>query len=224
MHKLQKVLLKRLQSQNNQRYGTLTSGYGFEDNIVFHLNKLLADKYIAKKDGVYSLTLVGVKEIARYEPFELEDRGVKAFFIGFLCNDEESNYLIKAHPNAKSNFYNLPNGKPFFGERIEDALTRTFNLNTGLDLSADEFNFTSLHLKTIVSSDNEIIFDDAFTIYSVKINKTQKEEMSLLDSVSWKSIDEIKLLQNRWPEIDICILENDLRVYNSYIHVSDYIL
>lgn len=48
--------------------------------------------------------------------------------------------------------------------------------------------------------------------------------MNLVNEVSWKAIDEIKELSNRWPEIDICILENDLSTYIAYEHISDYIL
>lgn len=224
MHKLQKILLKRLKFQNNQRYGTLTSGYDFEDNIVFHLNKLLSSKYISKTEGIYSITLDGIKEIAKYEPFELEDKGIKTFFIGFLCSNEENNYLLKSHPNAKSNFYNLPSGKPFFGENIEDSLVKNFELNTGLTLPSESFKFASLHLKTIVTNDNEVIFDDAFSIYNVKVNKQQKEKMKLMNSIEWKSIDEIVKLENRWPELDICILQKDFEIYKAYRHISNYIL
>jgi hypothetical protein len=224
MHTLQKVLLKRLQLQNNQRYGTLAAGYDFEDNIVFHLNKLISNNFISKEDGVYSLTLSGVKEVSKYQPMELENKGVKTFFIGFICKDEHHNYLIKSHPNAKEDFYNLPSGKPCFGESIDQSLTRVFKLNTGIELQADKFEFTSLHLKTIKSSDGEIIFDDAFTIYSLQISDEQKIKMKLMDSISWKPIDEIRMLNNKWPEIDICILEHDLTIYKSYIHISDYIL
>lgn len=224
MHKLQKILLKRLLSNNNQRYGTLTAHYDFEDNIVFHLNKLINEKLISKENGIYSINLEGIKEISKHEPFQLEDKGVKTFFIGFICKDENENYLIKSHENAKSNFYNLPSGKPFFGEKIEDALQRTFELNTGIKLQNDRFKFTSLHLKTIKSSEDEIIFDDAFTIYSITVISNEKNLMQLNPSVSWKSIDEIKGIPNKWPEIDFCILKNDLSVYKSYTHLSDYIL
>ncbi len=224
MHQLQKILLKRLSLQNNQRYATLTSGYDFEDNIVFHLNKLLSNKLIYKDNGVYSISLDGVKEISKYEPFRLEDKGVKTFFIGFICHDENNNYLVKSHPNARLNFYNLPSGKPFFGENINISLSRVFYQYTGLELSSENFSFTSLHLKTIINSTNEIIFDDAFSIYSVNITNLKKNKMRLGDSLSWKSVDEIKHLENRWPELDICILNKDLSIYKSYIHKSDYIL
>lgn len=229
MHQLQKILLKRLVVQNNQRYSYLTSGYDFEDNIVFHLNKLIENKLVEKNNGIYSITLNGIKEISRFEPVELEDRGVKTFFIGFLCKSQEKNrgeveYLIKSHPNAKANFYNLPSGKPYFGENIEDALQRTFLDNTGLKLDADRFKFLSLHLKTIKNEEEEIVFDDAFTIYEVEVTEEEKDNVTLADAVNWVRKDEIKRLENKWPEIDICIIDNNRSPYLSYIHNSNYIL
>lgn len=224
MHKIQKILLKRLVVQNNQRYSTLTRGYDFEDNIVFHLNQLYNKKLINKSNGIYSITLDGVKMIAGYDPVELEDRGIKTFFVGFLCSDNDNNYLIKSHPNSNSDFYNLPSGKPFFGENINDSLVRLFHLNTGVKLYPEDFQFVSLHLKTIKSSLGEIIFDDAFCIYSIQIEPDQKRSMTLYNGVEWKSVNEIEVLSNKWPEIDICIVQKDLATYKSYIHQSDYIL
>jgi len=224
MHPLQKLLLSRLKQQNHQRYATFTNGYDFEDNIVFHINQLTSAGYITRTEGIYSITLTGIKEISQFEPLKLEDKGVKSFFIGFLCNDERNNYLLKSHPNAKANFYNLPNGKPFFGETIDTALVRLFHNNTGLLLSPDKFRFTSLHLKTIVSTNNEVIFDDAFTIYSVTVDKEQKSTMELPEFNEWYSLGSISEMNNRWPEIDICILRNDLTPYRAYTHISDYIL
>ncbi len=231
MHKLQKIILKRLFTQNSQRYGTLASGYDFEDNIVFHLNQLIAKGFVEKSDGIYSITLKGVKAIAKYlpdgqigEPLELEDKGVKTFFIGFLCSDSNGNYLLKSHPQSKVNFYNLPSSKPFFGEKIENTLTRAFKMNTGLVLNHKNFKFLSLHLKTIQTSSGEILFDDAFTVYKVEVDGKQKSKMKLLDSLEWISKKDAKKIQHKWPEIDILVLGKDLSTYKSYIHISDYIL
>lgn len=224
MHKLQKILLKRLALQNNQRYATLTSGYDFEDNIVFHLNQLLISGLIEKNDGIYTITTTGIKQITSYEPFELENHGVKTFFIGFVCSDAGGNFLLKSHPQAQTNFYNLPSGKPVFGESMDDALKRTFFENTSLQLDANDFAFYSLHMKTIQTSLGEVLFDDAFTIFTVKINNEQKDQIKLIDSITWYTPEKIRKLPNRWPEIDLAVLEHDTQPYRVYTHISDYIL
>lgn len=224
MHNLQKTLLKRLQYNNNQRFGTLTSGYDYDDNIIFHINTLLANELIVKENGIYTLTTRGLKEAVNFESPELSDNGAKSFFIGFLCRDTSGNSLVKSHPNARINFYNLPSGKPYFGEAMNQALVRTFKKNTGIDVHYSNFQFTSLHLKTIMNSQSEIIFDDAFTIFSIDINNKQKESMTLLEGLMWKSKNEIKTLSDKWPEIDSIILEENKLPYQVYTHISDYIL
>src|SRR3990167_10021876 len=170
MHEIQKIILKRLLLQNRQKYSTLTKGYDFEDNIVFHLKQLITRGLIIKTDKLYQITPEGVKQIADYDLLTIENTGFKTFFLGFLCK-YESLYLIKEHPSENNNFYNLPSGKPKFGEPIDKALIRTFAENTGIIININNIKFLSLHLKTIKTSQDEILFDDAFTIYKVNINK-----------------------------------------------------
>jgi len=223
MHEIQKILLKRLLTQNGQKYSFLTVGYDFEDNIVFHLKQLISKGLIKKIDDKYSITAEGVKTITDFDLPTIQDTGYKTFFIGFLCCFQDK-FLIKEHPTETSNFYNLPSGKPRFGESIENALVRTFESNTGTTLNRNDFKFRSLHLKTVKTSQEDVLFDDAFAIYTVNITEEQKEKMKLHKQISWKSVNEIQELSNRWPEIDICVLKNDLSPYLSYDVLSDYIL
>lgn len=224
MHKLQKTLLGRLKLNNNQRYATLTSGYDFEDNVVFHLNQLISKDLIQKKAGVYSITKMGIQEVSQYETSALVDRGLKTFFVGFLCKDEGDNYLLKSHPQAKTNFYNLPSGKPYFGESTDTSLGRLFYESTGLRLTRKDFNFVSLHLKTIAMTDGEVLFDDAFGIYEIRINEDQRTKMKLATTIGWYSKEEIKKLKGKWPEIDMCIGQKDVIPYSEYTFTTNYIL
>ncbi|MDP2860712.1 MAG: hypothetical protein Q8N98_03270 [bacterium] len=223
MHDIQKILLKRLLTQNGQKYSSFTLGYNFEDNIVFHLKQLINNGLVKKNNHAYFITAEGVKTITRYDLTTTEDTGFKTFFIGFLCNSD-ARYLIKEHPFEHGNFYNLPSGKPRFGELIGKALVRTFKENTGAILKPRDFQYQSLHLKTIKTSSGNILFDDAFAIYKVNINGSQKKAMRLNKHIGWRGVEEIKSLANRWPEIDICILNRNKMPYFCYEVVSDYIL
>ncbi len=223
MHKVQKMLLKRLLQNNCQKYSSLTQGYGFEDNIVFHLKQLSAKELIEKHDGRYELTTEGIKEIAKYDLELIEDLGFKTFFVGFICRSGNE-YLIKEHPTGKTNFYNLPSGKPRFGENIEKDLVRIFYENTNIGLKSTDFKYLTLHLKTIKTSKNDVLFDDAFAVYGILIDKTTKAKMKLNKSLMWISGDKIKKLSNRWPEIDICINQKTIKPYLNYEFTSDYLL
>ena len=223
MHDVQKIILKRLFDHNRQRFAQLTQGYSFEDNVVFHLKQLIGKGLVEKCDEHYLITAAGVKTITQYDMQSLIDAGFKTCFVGFLCSYGDS-YLLKAHPSGQTNFYNLPSGKPHFGEPTDQALVRLFNKISGMTIQHNAFSFYSLHLKTVKTSANEILFDDAFIIYQIKLSDTQHNNLRLADNISFLPVSDIAKLPNRWPEVGMCILEKDAAPYRAYDFVSDYIL
>ena len=223
MHKIQKIILKRLLVQNKQKYSELTRGYNFEDNIVFHLKQLINQKYIEKQGAEYLITTSGVKTITNFDLNSLDDTGFKTFFLGFVCK-YGGGYLLKEHTNSSQTFYNLPSGKPMFGENISASLIRTFYEYTNLKLGVKDFKHISLHLKTAKTKTNEILFDDAFAVYEVNITEKQKGKVKLQKNVKWFSLEEIKKLSNCWPEIDILLIKKDYTNYLSYEFETNYIL
>ncbi len=222
MHKIQKVILKRLLVKNKQKYSELTQRYSFEDNIVFHLKQLTNRKYIEKQGAEYLITTSGVKAVTKFDLASLDDTGFKTLFLGFICKCGDE-YLLKEHTNNNQTFYNLPSGKPNFGENIQDSLIRTFKENTNLKLSAKDFKYISLHLKTVKTPADEILFDDAFAVYEINITVEQKTEMKLQKDIKWFSLKEIKKL-NCWPEVDILLIKKDYTNYLSYEFETNYIL
>ncbi len=223
MHTIQKILLSRLLASGKLSFASLTRGYDYEDNVVFHLKQLHNKHYVDKSEHHYMLTSSGIKAITHYDLPTLDDTGYKTVITGFLC-EYKGRYLIKEHPQASVNFYNLPSGKPHFGEPIEHALQRAFMSISSLELSTSAFTFTSLHLKTVKASGGDVLFDDAFAIYHVTLTDNDQQNVKLPDSIHWMTKGHISALPNRWPELDMCILENESVPYRSYEFVSDYIL
>lgn len=222
MHQTQKVILKRLSDRNGQKYSEVTKGYDFEDNIVFHLKKLMENNFVEKRDEKYFVTPAGTTEIHNYELSDLSNPGFKTFFVGIIVDDGNENYLIKSHPSAQVNFYNLPSCKPHFGERIEDLMNRMFLENTGVVINMARFSFVTIHNKMIKTTTGEILFDDGQAIFKVTINQTEKERMKLMENVRWYSKEEIVNLPNCWPEIEKCVLRKSREVFEAYEIVSDY--
>lgn len=223
MHKIQKIILKRLLVKNKQKYSELTKGYNFEDNIVFHLKQLTNQGYIEKQGTEYQITTSGVKTITNFDLDSLDDTGFKTFFLGFICKCGDE-YLLKEHKNENQTFYNLPSGKPNFGENIEDSLIRTFRENTNLELNVKDFKYISLHLKTVKTPIGETLFDDAFAVYEVNITEEQKEKVNLHKNIKWFSLKEIKKLSNCWPEINILLIKKDFTNYLTYSFKTSYTL
>ncbi|OIO47920.1 MAG: hypothetical protein AUJ28_00235 [Parcubacteria group bacterium CG1_02_37_51] len=224
MHQIQKVFLKRLTTTNNQRYADLTRGYNFEDNVVFHLKKLVESGFVVKDNTYYSITAKGIKAIYEYDLSDLSSPGVKTFFCGFIVTDGLGNFLVKGHPSAKINFYNLPSGRPKFGQPMELELPRLFFENTGIMIDPSRFLFTTLHGKIVKTKDGEDLFDDGQAIYRIEISEVEKSRMKLLEGVEWISREQLILLRNCWPEIKMCLLDKIIKPYASYEISSNYIL
>lgn len=223
MHTLQKLLITRLVKQNGLAYSALTKGYDSEDNVVFHLKQLLTKGFVEKRDDRYFLTLEGVTKLSTFQKTDLQDNSFKMMFFGFVC-EYDGAFLIKPHKNSSEPFYNLPSGSPLFGEKLEDALSRTFYEEAGINVPFDNFKFNSLHLKTVKTNDEKILFDDAFIAYNVTITKEQKDEMELKKGSVWMEKQEIEKLDNKWPEIGMCIFKEDWKVYSVYDVTCNYIL
>lgn len=221
MHTLQKIIITRLVKDNGQQYAVLTKGYDAEDNIVFHLKQLTGKGYVEKREDRYFLTASGIKLINTFQKSDLKDGPFKMMFVGFVCKNNDS-FLIKKHSLVNPPFYNLPSGSPLFGEKIEIALPRIFEEETGVQVSFDTFKFDSLHLKTVKTKKDEVIFDDAFVVYIVTISDSLAQQMVFKKGSKWMNLDEIKKLENRWPEIDYCILRNNREVYKEYTIISDH--
>lgn len=198
MHKLQVNLLSRLKEKNGLSYAQLTRGYTDEDNINYHLRQLIKNNLVYKDEGFYFISAQGIKVLAVITDGIGKNSQPKIVYLGFICQVEDQ-VLLKAHPNSKEEFYNLPSGQPYFGEKIEAALTRIFYQNTGIKLSPQDFAFDPLHLKTVKTNKGVVLFDDAFLVYKVKSSSSQKEKMKLKNNWVWKDKKELENL-NCWPE------------------------
>lgn len=223
MHDIQKQLLSRLKYSNGLRYSELVGDLNFNDNIVFHIHFLEGKKYIQKINKKYCITILGLQKINEFDTKTLEDRGTKSFFIGFFC-EYESKYMVKEHTIKDKKFYNFPSGRPWFGENLQNSLIRTFYEETSVELHSTQFCFKSLHMKTVKSSAEEVIFDDAFAIYNVELNADNYSNVKFLKGCQWMTKQQIQTLPNKWKEVDMCIFENQWFPYYEYEFVSDYIL
>ena len=223
MHTLQKLLITRLVTQNGRSFSSLTRGYDSEDNIVFHLKQLLADDLIEKHDDKYFITATGINTLSTFQKTDLKDNAFKMFYVGFVCNCT-NDYLIKPHTNTKETFYNLPSGSPLFGESLQDALPRIFYTEMGIRKYYADCTFDSLHMKTVITKGGKILFDDASGVYKITVTKEERGQMTLKNGCVWVNKSEIANLNNKWPEIDMCILEKNWHPYNVYTVTCDYVL
>ncbi len=201
------------------KFTELTNGYNADDNVVFHLKKLTELGYIKKEENLYLLTTDGVRKTNDYDWKSLVELGSKPLFVGFIAKYADK-YLIKKHDHAKDQFYNLPNGKPYYDKEIRKELVRIAKSEMNLETKEDDFAFDSVHIKHIVTSIGEVMFSDVFVVYSVQIFEIDE----LPSNIVLMKKGEVEKLRNKWKEIDFCILREGWKPYLEYRFESNYIL
>jgi hypothetical protein len=220
LHKIQRLLLKRLVKKNGLKYSKLTRGYNYEDNVVFHLKQLISNKQIQKRNSKYFLTSKGLIDSGKFDLKSLQEKGVKKVTIGFIIG-LGNKYVIREHIGGGVKFYRLPWGKPFFGEKMSDACKRLLKKEIDAPESI-KFKFDSNHYKIQYTSNGEILFDDLLAVYKVIIPDKSQKDAKLKYKNKLFTASEIKKLANKWPEVDICLLRKGWKAMLEYDLVCDY--
>jgi hypothetical protein len=221
MHKLQKILLARLVKKNGQTYSSLTEGYDFDDNIVYHLKKLIKKKYVSKRDGKYYLTTQGLAVSGSFDLNSLDDRKFKTGYIGFVCKYQDS-FLLRSRNTQGVNFYKLPGGKPLFGVPFPEECSRLFKIETSLELDPMRFVFRQLHSKIQKDSKRKTMFDDILFVLDIELVRDEYKKAKLRSGNEWYKRKDIRTLKNTWPEINHCILKNSKVPLLTYEFMNDY--
>lgn len=221
MHKFQKVLLKRLVKDNGLKFSKLTKGYSFEDNIVFHLKQLLKNKLVQKHGDRYFLTSQGLMDSGQFDLETLEEKRYKSLFIGFVIRVGQS-YMLREHKGGDQKFYRLPGGKPYLGEKLEDACRRLLKREIAFKKQIPQFRYDSTHYKIQYTSKGSVLFDNILAVYVVTGVGTDLEKINIRNKNRWFKRTEVEKLKNKWPEIDICILKKDWKPVSEYQLICDY--
>lgn len=221
MNTIQIEIIARLVSKNGLTYGALTKGYTFEENVVFHINQLIKNNLITKRDSRYFLTAEGLIKSADLDLSNLKETKLKVMYVSFVCF-YQNRYLIRSKIYNNSIFHKLPGNKPFFGEPKEIYLIRLLNDELGVDINIDRFKFQSTHLKIHKTSNEKIIFDNIMLVFDVEITEEEFTKSILKNGNKWVTFENIEKLENKWPEIDICIKNKGSEKLYDYEFKSNY--
>lgn len=222
MHPIQKLLLSRLVKTSVLTYGNLTRGHDAEDNVLYHLNRLLQAGYVSKEEkGQYRLTTKGLRASTRFTQTDLEENQWKMGWFSFVAKFDDE-FLIRRRILGESQFSKLPGAKPQNGVPQGESLQDTFALESGLELSTERFQYNSTHTKIQRTSTGDVLFDDIMLVYNVELNREEHSKSNPRDHTEWISRSVLAGLPNLWPEIDLCILNPQGKRYYTYEFVNDY--
>lgn len=123
--------------------------------LNYHLNSLIDEGLIIKKDGKFSKTLLGEKMGVYINQFQSRE----IYPLSVICNivtDEKGNMLfLKRAKSPQKGKWGFPGGKIVIGEKISEAAEREFFEETGLKA---KFKKVLGFFPTIVYNENHISF------------------------------------------------------------------
>lgn len=151
----------------------------------------------------------------------LNEQSYKTAYIGFICK-RRNEYLLRERISGNLRIYKFPGFKPLLGENMKDARKRLFFEATGLDLADMNFRYRSTHFKIQLTSENEVLFDDVLILYDVDTSRHKGEEINLKEGNKWFTLEEIKKLKGKWPEIDLTLLNKKQNMIYEYSFINNY--
>lgn len=220
MNNTQKTLIKRLVVQNGLRYSKLTKGYDFEDNVAYHIKQLKNKNLIVKKEDKYFLSPKGLKLSGKFGIDNITEEEYKTLYVGILA--VYKNKLVLR--NKSKLLYRIPGDKPRLGEEKCDYIKRISTKELGVEVHTDDIKLNSIQLKTNLTTNGKLLFDNALFVYSVNLNETKYKRCDLRDENIWIELDKVNKLKGVWPEVKIAIKamkENKLEI-TEYSFTSDY--
>lgn len=189
---IQNHILSQLKNAKSLRYSELQPKNIPNDLFNYHLQFLVKKEFIIKSEDGYSLSDYGIKYVA--DPYPNNDAITSLFKINAITivsrivdgKIEILNQLRKSNPSYGK--IGVMGGVVLKGELIEDAATRKFKQETGLDA---EFKIYGLERRIMYKS-GELFSDVLFPI-------------TYTDSYTGDLIEHSDFGQNIWVPIDEAI-------------------
>jgi ADP-ribose pyrophosphatase YjhB (NUDIX family) len=138
LHETQIQILKKLLFSNGLRFTEMKPEKSMDNNkFDFHLDQLVNEGFIEKKDSIYSLTNSGKEYANRMDTQRntIPKQAKVSVFVGFMRKSESENEFL-IYTRLKQPFYGAQgfiSGKVKFGEKIVEAARRETKEETNLE-------------------------------------------------------------------------------------------
>lgn len=221
MHEKQVKILKKLEKENGLKFSSLGRGFDFDDKFPYHLKQLIKNKYVYKENDLYYISKEGLQNSLYFDTTTFGPVKFKNVAVAFICRVGDS-FILHEKTSGGVQYYYFPRGKMLFGESATDACKRVFLKKIGI---TDDvlFHYHSTHIKRQRTSKGELLFDSVSLFFSVDLPEEKIGKISLAPLTKALSIEEIKELQYRWPEIDLILFSSAHQHFYEYDFVCDEI-
>ena len=207
IHEAQTKILRELLFQPTVNFAKLQNITGLEsDHAKFHIKRLVELNYVVKKDGGYSLSIIG-KEYANKLDTDSNtiERQPKSTTIMIVKNPKTGKYIIQERlKNPYFGFMTFFSGKVRWGESVYETAVRETLEETGLTTKVDDWQWRGIYHERVNHSDkNEIVEDKLFYIFY-----TEKFSGKLITDFEggrnyWMDLDEVRSNPKHYKSFEI---------------------
>lgn len=224
IHAFQISILRELLFKPNARFRDLKKVDIENDHFSFHLNHLLKEGLIAKKNGVYSLTISGKEFANRMDTDTLKlEKQAKVAIACHAVRDINGHQEHLVHRRLKEPFfgwYGSHSGKIRWGETPLEAAKREFHEETGL---TGDFTLKGIVHYLHFHKDGAFLEDKYFWVYKVENTSGELKPKVAEGENIWMAEKEIREIKNIFATFDELteVLESKGLVYRERRKIVD---
>lgn len=200
MHWIQRHILKQLVTREACRYKDLRPE-GVDGNLfMYHLNQLIAEKFIEKSNLIYSLTKEGKKFVGGMSLETGKQTTLpRVFVMVYSKNIKEKILLYRWNRQPYLGHISLPFSRIRYGQTIKEAAEQNLRFKTSL---AGALEFAGL-TNVVVNKDGKVATHYIAHIYRLEPPKEEPSADGLTGEPFWGKLEDIseKELVNGTQEI-----------------------
>lgn len=189
MHWIQKHILRQLATSDALRYTDLRPDNVEGNLFMYHLNQLIADGFITKKDKNYHLSLTGKKYASSMSLESGSMRLQPKIVVMFIAKNKYGKYLLfKWKRQPYQNLISFPFGKIHYGKSILDLAHNELEWKSGL--TGDLQYSGDIYVQT--NENNEVVDHYLAHIFKVENIKGELQSNGLQGKPLWGKIEDFK--------------------------------
>ncbi len=167
LHNIQMLILRELLFNPNSKFTQLNIKGLSSDHFSYHVNTLIKDGFVTKKDQKYSLTPEGKEFANRMDTDDAvieKQPKIAVMIVAIKDNGENKQYLVQER--TKEPYYGYKGfitGKIRYGEKVIETAKRELKEEAGLD--CEELHIKRIvHNHVVLDSSGELVEDKMFYI------------------------------------------------------------
>jgi ADP-ribose pyrophosphatase YjhB (NUDIX family) len=138
MHWIQRHILKQLTTSESCRYIDLKPENVDGNLFMYHLNQLMNDGYVIKKEKLYSLTKEGKRYVGGLSVSTGKETRLPRVFAMLFCKTENDGILLyRWSRQPYFNHVSLPFSRILYGQSVKYAAEETLKYKTNLKGTLD---------------------------------------------------------------------------------------